>query len=313
MYLPSGPLGPVEIDHFRHFGYVRVEGCFDLAAGSIARRWVDHHWERSGYDPADPATWTEGKIHWPNANHAPIAEVAPKALAAIHQLCGGAERIPATPSWGDAFIANYHFGADKPWVPSGPQAGGWHKDGDFFVHFLDSPEQGLLTIVLWSDVQHQGGPTYIAADSVSRIARYLAEHPEGLWNPGSEEYLAECAAGRAPVTMDFQSIIEDCSDFREATGRAGDVYLLHPYMLHCSSQNLLRQARLITNPPISFREPMCFDRPDGAYSAVEQTVLDGLGVARLDWRIRGERRRVTPPRLARQRQLQQEIAARLAR
>jgi hypothetical protein len=49
-------------------------------------------------------------------------------------------------------------------VPSSPD---WHKDGDFFRHFLDSPEQGLLTIVLWSDIEERGGGTFIAPDSVA--------------------------------------------------------------------------------------------------------------------------------------------------
>ena len=66
--------------------------------------------------------------------------------------------------------------ATRPARP--PAAGGWHKDGSFFRHFLDSREQGLLTIVYWSDVEPQGGGTFIAPDSIKVVARYLAEHPE---------------------------------------------------------------------------------------------------------------------------------------
>ena len=56
---------------------------------------------------------------------------------------------------------------------------GWHKDGDFFRHFLDSPEQGLLTFVLWSDIEPRGGGTFVAADSVPVVARTLAAAPGG--------------------------------------------------------------------------------------------------------------------------------------
>jgi len=35
----------------------------------------------------------------------------------------------------------------------------WHVDGDFFHHFLDSKEQGLLPIVIFSDIKTGGGGT----------------------------------------------------------------------------------------------------------------------------------------------------------
>jgi hypothetical protein len=41
---------------------------------------------------------------------------------------------------------------------------------DFFRHFLDSPEQALLTLVLWTDMLPKGGGTFVAADSVPVVA-----------------------------------------------------------------------------------------------------------------------------------------------
>jgi len=43
--------------------------------------------------------------------------------------------------------------------------------------------------------------------------------------------------------------------FFEATGQVGDVYLLHSFMLHSASKNLLRNHRIITNSPVSLKEP----------------------------------------------------------
>ena len=58
-----------------------------------------------------------------------------------------------------------------------------------------------------------------------------------------------------------------------------DVFLLHPLMLHTASKNLLRKARIITNPPVSLKEPFCFDRADPKdYSLVEQKTLNDLGI-----------------------------------
>jgi hypothetical protein len=121
-------------------------------------------------------------------NQLPVRELAPKAWAAILDVVGGEERLEKevmqieskhfstinSSIWSDAFIVNFHKGADQPWQPPSPQVGGWHKDGSYFKHFLDSREQALLTIVLWSDMLHQGGGTFVAPDSVRLMARYLA-------------------------------------------------------------------------------------------------------------------------------------------
>ena len=49
----------------------------------------------------------------------------------------------------------------------------WHNDGDFFVHFLDSPEQALLVIPLWSDIVSKAGGTAICTDGIKHIAKLL--------------------------------------------------------------------------------------------------------------------------------------------
>jgi len=45
--------------------------------------------------------------------------------------------------------------------------------GIFFVHFLDSPEQALLVIPLWSKIVPKGGGTAISTDGIKHIAKYL--------------------------------------------------------------------------------------------------------------------------------------------
>ena len=173
---------------------------------------------------------------------------------------------------------------------------GWHKDGDFFRHFLDSPEQGLLGIVIWSDIEPQSGGTFAAGDSVGPIARHLANHPDGL----------------LPVEAGFGDLIHQCSDFVEFTGRAGDVVLLHPYILHAASSNPSGRPRFITNPNVTLAEPMSFNRDDPAgYSPVELAVLRALGVQRLDFRPTAPRERVVPEREARQAKMLAEEKRRL--
>lgn len=88
------------------------------------------------------------------------------------------------------------------------------------------------------------------------------------------------------------SKVSDAS-FQEATGSVGDVYLLHPLMLHSASKNLLRIPRVITNPPVSLKEPFRFDREDESeYSLVERKTLRDLGRQEglKGWKIEGKRR-----------------------
>jgi hypothetical protein len=285
-------LTKAQLDGFYETGYVALRGAMPRQKALDFARNV---WVRLGYDPDDRSTWAQHRIHMPSLAGETVAALAPGVLEAMEQLCGGSDRIAGEPKWYDGFIVN--LGADdheERWQPAGPNLPGWHKDGDFFRHFLDSPEQGLLVIVLWSDVVHRGGPTYLATDSVKPVAEFLAAHPEGV----------------LPGEFSFGSLIGQCENFVEATGEAGDVFLMHPYQLHASSLNPLRLPRIITNPPIHLKEPMRFDRADGAYSPVERAVLHALGVERLDYIPANSRERVIPERVKRE---QAEKDAQLAR
>jgi hypothetical protein len=294
-----------ELDHFVTKGYVAVRGCFTAEA---AAEYTSTLWTRLGYDPDDRSTWSRTSIHMPAHRQIDIAAFAPRAWGAICDLVGGVDRISTEHPyrWNDAFIVNLSEGADRPWEEASAAAPGWHKDGDFFRHYLDSPEQGLLTLVLWSDVRHQGGATFVAADSVGPVARFLAEHPEGV-------YPTEHGRRHGVLSLPYPQLLAECADFVEATGQVGDVYLLHPYVLHAKAQNVLRIPRYITNPPVTMAEPFCFDRPDpDDYSPVEQAVLRGLGVDRYPFAATGPREVLVPDRVALQAQLKDDELRRLA-
>jgi hypothetical protein len=281
-----------ELEHFVTRGHVVLRECFSR---ETAREWTERGFVRLGYDRHDPATWLEKRIHMPSLQHVAVRDFAPRAYEVMCQLCGGAERIEE-PYWGDSFICNLGIGADRPWDAPSPAVKGWHKDGDFFRHFLDSPEQGLLTIILWTDIEPRGGGTFVACDSVPVIAHFLAARPQGV----------------LPHEFNFAELIKECHDFIEVTGRAGDVVLIHPYVLHTVSQNHLGTARIITNPPVHLKEPMQFLRQEGNYSPVERAILRGLNVESLDFQPQAPRERVVPERVKRQEKMKQEEQARLA-
>jgi len=264
---------------FLEQGYLTVKGCLDP---QLAREWTDLAYTRLGYDKEDPATWKEELVWMYPENRLPIQDISKKAWEAICEVVGGQDRvddrvmkveghfaeIDAT-TWPDAFIVNFNNGADAPWGPPSANMGRWHQDGAFFRHFLNSREQALLTVLYWSDVEHQGGGTCIAPDSVKHIARYLTDRPEGV----------------PPSEMPFKDLIAQCSEFVEITGEVGDFVICHPFMLHSSSSNLSGKPRWMTNPPVVLKEPLDLNREDSsAFSLLERATLRALGVDRYDFR-----------------------------
>ncbi len=285
-------LSDADVDQFIRKGYVKIEGAFPRA---VADEWVERCFARLGYDRTDPSTWTEQRIHMGGDQYVDVASFAPRVFDAMADLLGGEDRIEKPIRWSDHFIVNLGLRADEQWQPAGPSTPGWHKDGDFFRHFLDSPEHGLLVFVKWTDVVHHGGPTYIATDSVPVVSKFLADHPEGV----------------LPGQFDFPGLVGQCHEFEEATANAGDVFLLHPFLLHAASQNPLRAVRVITNPPVHLTAPMRFDREDpGDFSPVERGILAGLGVERLEFHPAVPRERVVPERVRRQQRMMEEEAKR---
>jgi hypothetical protein len=269
-----------QVQSFLDNGYLVVKDCLDIR---IANRWIEEAYDRLGYDQHDPSTWKKDIIWMDHKNQMSVRQLAPKAWAAILDVVGGEERletqtmeVPPTGHftsinsfiWSDAFIVNFHRGADQPWQPPSPQVTGWHKDGSYFRHFLDSREQALLTVVLWSDMRHQGGGTFVAPDSVRIVARHLYQHPEGVH----------------PEDFKAQAMISQCTRFEEVTGTASDFVILHPFMLHASSQNVLGQPRFMSNPPVVLKEPMNLNRDNPEdFSLLERATLHYLGLERLDF------------------------------
>jgi hypothetical protein len=272
-------LTETQIQGFLDKGYLVVQDCLNL---DIANQWIDEAYERLGYDKHNPASWEKDIVWIDHKNQLPIRDIAPKAWDALLDVIGGEDKLEPQIMqieskhfstinsfiWSDAFIINFHKGADQPWQAPSAKVGGWHKDGSYFKHFLDSREQALLPIVLWSDMLHQGGGTFIAPDSVRLMAKFLKDHPEGV----------------EPKDFKFQEMIQQCKEFEEVTGKAGDMVILHPFMLHASSQNVIGKARFMSNPPVVLKEPMNLNRdnPDD-FSLLERATLHYLGLERLDF------------------------------
>lgn len=302
-----------DVDNFMQHGWLKLENCFTQQQ---ADNLVGTVWTRLGMSPTDESTWHTERVNMPAHNRFEASDFAPKAWAAICDLLGGEDRIADyNKTWGDGLIVNLGTpeGAGKD--IEGQDLPGWHVDGDFFAHYLDSPEQGLLVIPLFTDIHPGGGGTMICPPAIQKIAQHLHSHPEGVsprmtpravnphWEPENDlDWFCQLAKSMPP------------DSFVEATGKVGDIYLLHPLMLHSASNNKLRQLRIITNPPVSLKEPFAFDREDEMeYSAVERKTIAALGGREKvrGWRIAGPRDGIVPERLKRQNVMMEEEKKRL--
>lgn len=177
---PNYKLSPEQIDHFMRHGYVRVPDCFSREK---AAEWTADVWTRLGFSPTDKTTWTTECTHMPEHKEETVKSFAPKAWAAICELLGGEARVAEdSATWNDAFIVNLGTPQTEGKWPDPADLQEWHVDGDFFVHFLDSPEQGLLVIALFTDIQEHAGGTMICADSVKEIATHLVGISKGFFS-----------------------------------------------------------------------------------------------------------------------------------
>ncbi|KAL3421519.1 hypothetical protein PVAG01_07964 [Phlyctema vagabunda] len=289
--------------HFLEHGYLKLSGCFSRAD---AESFTSEMWDRLGMSPTDKSTWTTERTNMPFHKEVLISEFAPKAWSAMCELLGGEDRISEDKrSWNDGFIVNLgkeeYNGDDEL---NFRELNGWHNDGDFFIHFLDSPEQALLVTPLFSDIEPKCGGTVINGDGIRSIAKFMYDHPEGVtpWMKSLSD-----PKGTAADVSYWNNLAKNPEETREenfieATGEVGDVYLFHPLMMHTASKNLRRKIRVITNPALSLKEPFNFDRQDKSqYSLVELMTLNVLGKPEglKGWKIKGQRGGFVPERIAR--------------
>jgi hypothetical protein len=273
-------LSAEDIAAFETRGYVVVHGC--LSAEQL-HEWCARARQRLASSPQD-ARAPRAYLH--ATCQIPLSECSLRAWEAICQLLGGVERIQPGYVW-DSFIVNQRMPEGREWQPPSANAEGWHIDGDSFRHFLDSPEQALVALFHWTAALPGGGATYVACDSVPVMARFLAEHPEGL----------------LPREFPYGQLVKRCRVFREIEAEAGDVLLLHPLTLHAASMNSLGIPRIITNSNLQLRHPKRLDQPALLdYSPVERAIVAGLGVERYRFVPAGPRERFTSPRVLEARQ-----------
>jgi ectoine hydroxylase-related dioxygenase (phytanoyl-CoA dioxygenase family) len=146
---------------------------------------------------------------------------------------------------------------------------GWHIDGSFDVGGewwvnLRSRDRALLMLFLFSDVGREDAPTRILVGSHLDVPPVL--EPIGEAGTHFERVL--------PLLPDVQK-----RKVALATGKAGDVYLCHPFLVHAASwPHRGTTPRFLAQPALPPAVLLELERADADYSPVEIGVRLGLGL-----------------------------------
>lgn len=227
---------------FEEQGFVKVEQAFPTAVATQCREilWADVRRQVPTIDPADPSTWSQPVVWLGDHAEPPFGAAAnTERLHATYDALVGPGRWTPRASLGSfpvRFPAEASSGDD-----------GWHVDasfrgdaaeGDYFRYRVNLASKGraLLMLFLFSDVGEEDAPTRIRVGSHRDVARLLA--PAGA--DGLEMLALSTAAAEATAGLPEVS----------ATGRAGDVYLCHPFLVHAAQRNRGRSPRFLAQPPL---------------------------------------------------------------
>lgn len=230
-------LTDAQVQQFISDGFVKVERAFSRERADEARAIFWRDLRAHGCLPGDPGTWTHPVVRLGMYEQPAVVAAAntPVLHAAFDQLVGAGCWRPCM-SVGTLPV---RFPS-----PDDPGDVGWHVDASFDYEkpdFMDwrvnirSRGRALLMLFLFSDVGEDDAPTRIRAGSHRDIARALAPAGEsGL----SLRDLIPHIANTSPRTEEV------------ATGKAGTVYLCHPFLVHSAQMHRGTEPRFLAQPPL---------------------------------------------------------------
>ena len=247
-------------EEFCRDGFVALRGAVEPAVLAACIAALEAELRTRGVEPRDPATWTAPVVRFncPSGEAFAAAGNSPAVRAGCDRLLG-ADRWIERAGVGGTVPVRFPHAAD-------PGDAGWHIDGSYDVDGrwwvnVRSRERGLLALYLFSDVDERSAPTEVLVGSHLDVPAVLAPHGErGLFFGDVSRALPESAFAR-PRAL--------------ATGRAGDVFLCHPFLVHRATWPHRGDApRMVAQPAVALREP--FALGDCATCPVERAILDAL-------------------------------------
>ena len=250
-----------EVASFIADGYVAIRDAVPADTVHACREVIWSELAGQGISADDPATWTEPVVRIACPEGGPFADAGTKPVLweAFDQLIGPGRWWRRQGVGGTIPV---RFPSDRD-----PGDAGWHieasyeSDGHWQVN-IRSRARGLLALYLFSDVDADSAPTRLRPGSHRDAARVLA--------PAGDAGLAWTEAAQAAA---LESVHRPTA---LATGRAGDVFLCHPFLVHAASwPHTGRLPRMVAQPAVGLHDQFPLSAP---LSPVERAILDGAGL-----------------------------------
>jgi hypothetical protein len=252
---------PASTDDFCKNGLVAVRGA---VAPNVVRACVDaieDELRARAVDPRDRSTWTTPVVRFPCPEGPAFAAAGMSAsLTELYDTLLGAGRWIPRDGVGGTVPVRFPSAKD-------PGDAGWHIDGSYDVGGqwwvnVRSRGRGLLALFLFTDVGEADAPTEVLVGSHLDVPRVVAPF-------GDRGAFFGDVARRLPASTFRRPSLR-------ATGRAGDVYVCHPFLVHRATwPHLGAGPRMVAQPAVALYQPFAL-RDGGDACAVERCILRGL-------------------------------------
>lgn len=250
----------VDVEGFIRDGYVVVRGAFDEGTAAHCRELIWAELRERGIREEQPTSWPV-HLHVDSLDGEPFTAAAgtPALTSAYDELIGAGRWAPGIPA-GRAVSVRF---------PSSERGNsGYHIESSFgppggpYRSNVRSRGRGLLALLLFGDVGPQDAPTRLVSGSHLHVPEFLAPHGEDGTVPDGEYW--------RPSVL--------CRPVVHATGRAGDVFLCHPFIVHTATwPHTGKVPRMIAQPAVHVRDGFAIDGSDPA--PVAQAIVAGLEMA----------------------------------
>jgi hypothetical protein len=280
----SAVLSSEDIDHFMEFGYTVVRQAFPR---DIAFHCRDILWEEISKQSFHAITrdnqysWDEyvkiamDRTYWPEDGLPWNQVFTDRLTSAINQICSMTsptaegqthQSLPFGAGWWMITFPKpqlcFECGSDgeEEWAVEGA----WHIDGNNYPRYPFSNEVGVVLVMYFSDVDADGGGTAVAEESHRNAIQLLSKR--GCNGITKKEITKELLSRHIKFNV------------TELTGSAGDVFILHPLLLHARSSNLgpydETGVRFMCHPSVGLKDPLSFDKPVESMSVLERMIYN---------------------------------------
>lgn len=249
-------------EQFRRDGYVAIKGAF---SGDVSRRCneaiLDALTKEQQVDLERPATARYGVGRRAGAVFDEM--VTDRLTSAFDELAGpGRWNREHLETHGNFWITfpGFHGTQWKPPVGTGR----WHIDLGFESRDAFAIEDGNCAFVaafLITPSHENGAPTVALRGSHHTVARLLWSSDR----PVPRFTMVAFCEGYATTRGE---------DVVQLVGEAGDVVLLHPYLVHAASANTISTLRVMSNTGVGLTGPRRVGPQDGGRSVIEEIIVE---------------------------------------